>query len=124
MSIAYGSGFGGFWVARMTTTWMQRIAPRLRVRDVRAAAEWYRDQRGFTIDEYWPETGEPGFCHVALDDVCIQLTRMPEDEPSSNPPGTTNPGGAYVWVEDVAALYRRVVDAGVARLYDLERSGQ
>lgn len=100
---------------------MRRIAPRLRVDDVRASAEWYRDNLGFTIDQYWPDDGEPHFCYVALDDVCIQLTRMRDGEAASNPSDTTNPGGAYVWVVDVKALYRAVLARGITPLYELDR---
>src|SRR5262245_6100518 len=48
-----------------------RLHPVLRVRDVRAAVDFYTTRLGFTLGFTWPETGSPTYAGVNLGDVQI-----------------------------------------------------
>lgn len=100
---------------------LQSAAPRLRVGNVQRAAEWYRDQLGFTIGEYFPASdGRPGFVIVERQSARLQLALIPAGEPAANPDGTTNPGGVYIEVSDIDALYSELEQRGTRLLYDIE----
>lgn len=77
--------------------------PCLSVRDVAASADWYREVLGFT-GGFWGPPDAPVFAILARNGVEIMLSR--------GQPGGPAPGAgmsAYVRVEDVDALHRRVV---------------
>ena len=99
---------------------IDRAAPRLRVRDVRAAAEWYRDNLNFAVGGYYTsDTGVPDFVVVQQGSVEIQLTLKPEGEDIGAGPAA-NPGGVYLYVGDAAGLYDELKKRGVPLLYQLE----
>lgn len=104
---------------------LQRATPRLRVRDVRRAAEWYRDRLGFAIGEYFPSNdGRPGFVIVERDAARIQLALIPAGEAGANPDGTTNPGGVYIDVCNIDGLYDELKQRGARFLYDIESTAK
>ena len=85
---------------------------------VRAAAAHCRDCLGFTFARLWD--GPPSFGMMRRDGLTSMLKQHSDDDG----PGDTNPNGrvtghedqwdAYVWVEDVGALYDEMKGAGAA----------
>ena len=85
---------------------MARIAshaPVLLVRDVVAAAGYYRDALGFHYDRLWGEP--PDFCMVRRDGHTVMLSQAPAGAAPA-PHWRVVPGmwNAYFWVDDAAAL--------------------
>lgn len=70
----------------------------IRVRDVRATAEYYRDTLGFTFD-----FGDATYAVVWRENAAVHLMR-----------GDDERHGFYLffWVEDVDALYREFAERG------------
>lgn len=88
------------------------IAPYFLVRDVRAAAEYYRDRLGFQFERFWGEG--PNFTMVWGRGVTIMLARSEDGEPSPNARvARENVWDAYVWVDDADALYDEFRKKGV-----------
>jgi uncharacterized glyoxalase superfamily protein PhnB len=103
---------------------LQRTDPQFVVPDVVAAAEYYRDVFGFKILGYF--FGEPpAFAMVGRDDVVIQFGRI--DKGQTVAPNRKRRGesiDAYVWADDVDALYAelkakgaKILEAPVLREY-------
>jgi uncharacterized glyoxalase superfamily protein PhnB len=93
-------------------------APVLLVRDVIAAAEYFRDRLGFSYDRLW---GEPAsFCMVRRDDHVVMLSEAP-------PAAKLVPHwrvvekmwDVYFWVDDVDAMHRELVERGATIDYGL-----
>ena len=80
------------------------IAPYFLVADVRLAAEYYRDKLGFEIGPYFLEP--PVFVILQRDGAAIQLSRHQGDHAGSNRRWSAEAYDAYIWVDDVDALYR------------------
>lgn len=80
------------------------ISPSFAVPDVVTAAEYYRDKLGFQILGYFLDP--PVYAIVRRDSVEIHFGRIEDNNPSS-PNATRREAGidAYVWVDDVDALY-------------------
>jgi hypothetical protein len=80
------------------------ICPHFVVPDVVASAEHYRDVLGFKIMGYWLDP--PVFAIVMRDTVEIQLGKS-DNGAFSSPNFMRREGGldAYIWVNDVDALY-------------------
>ncbi len=82
-------------------------APVLLVRDVVAAAGYFRDRLGFAYDRFWGEP--PNFCMVRRDDHVVMLSEAPEA-------ATLVPHwrvvdkmwDVYFWVDDVDAIYEEL----------------
>jgi uncharacterized glyoxalase superfamily protein PhnB len=85
-------------------------APVLLVRDVIAAADYYRDALGFTSRHVYGEP--PDFCIVHRDDHHLMLAKV--DANSIKPHGHIRPGmsSAYFWVDDADALHAQLQAAG------------
>ncbi len=93
-------------------------APVLLVRDVVAAAEYYRDKLGFQFSRYW---GEPAcFCMPQRDGHIVMLSEAPKE-------ATLTPHwkvvdkmwNAYFWVDDIDALYEEFKQRGAKIDYEL-----
>jgi predicted enzyme related to lactoylglutathione lyase len=93
-------------------------APILLVQDVEAAADYYRDQVGFSYERFWGEP--PGFCILERDGFSLMLSRV-EDERHVVPHWTVvdKMWNVYFWVDDVEALYAELVERGARIDYDL-----
>jgi catechol 2,3-dioxygenase-like lactoylglutathione lyase family enzyme len=86
-------------VARVTG-----IAPFFLVADVTRAAEYYRDKLGFRIVGYFFEE-PPVFAMVGRDNQIIMLNLMTGERGGSNRAYRAEALDAYLWTDDVAALY-------------------
>ena len=93
------------------------IAPYFLVRDVVAAAEYYRDALGFSVRRYFGDP--PAFCMPQRDGVVVMLSRTAD--PSIIRPNARARGDdswdAYVWVADADALFAEVSGRGARIAY-------
>jgi len=80
------------------------IAPFFLVADVTKAAEFYRDRLGFRIIGYFFED-PPVFAMVGRDDRTIMLSLMQDSRGGSNRAHKGEALDAYLWTDDVDALY-------------------
>ncbi|QDS97829.1 VOC family protein [Adhaeretor mobilis] len=99
-------------------TQIQAVAPVLLVRDVVAAANYFRDQLGFAYDRFW---GEPfDFCMVRRDGHTVMLSQAPE-EADLQPYWRVvdKMWNAYFWVTDVEAIYAEYQQSGAKIDYHL-----
>jgi catechol 2,3-dioxygenase-like lactoylglutathione lyase family enzyme len=81
------------------------------VRNVVAAAEYYRDILGFRLGAYYGEP--PGFVIIARDKMHVMLSQI-ADHAAIVPRWTISPGlfDMYFWVDDVEPLYAELVERG------------
>ncbi len=87
------------------------ICPQFVVPDVGASAEHYRDVLGFKIMGYWLDP--PVFAIVARDDVEIQFGKSDNGAlPSPNIVRRESGLDAYIWVNDLDALYAELQGRG------------
>jgi len=87
------------------------VSPHFVVPDVVASAEHYRDFLGFKILSYFLDP--PVFAVVARDDVVIHFGKSDNIAPPS--PNVTRRGiglDAYIWVNDLDALYAELQGRG------------
>jgi uncharacterized glyoxalase superfamily protein PhnB len=91
---------------------IKSIAPYFLVADVTKAAEFYRDQLGFTIIGYFFED-PPVFAMVGRDDKIIMLSLMEAGRGGSNRTHKRESVDAYLWTDNVEALYADFQTAGV-----------
>ena len=90
---------------------LKAINPHFIVRDVVTAAEHYRDVLGFQILGYFGNP--PGFAMVARDQAEIQFGKVDEGvEVSPNVKRRKIGLDAYVWVDDLDALYAELQTKG------------
>ena len=87
------------------------IAPFFLVADVVRAAEYYRDKLGFAIIGYFFED-PPVFAMVGRDDRIVMLSLMTAGRGGSNRGHMGEALDAYVWVDDVEALYAELQQRG------------
>ena len=80
------------------------VAPYFLVADVVRAAEYYRDKLGFTIRGYFFED-PPVFAMVGRDDQIIMLALIENERGGSNRGYKDIALDAYLWTDDVDALY-------------------
>ena len=80
------------------------IAPFFLVADVTKAAEFYRDRLGFRIIGYFFED-PPVFAMVGRDDRIIMLSLVEKGRGGSNRTYKGEAIDAYLWTDDVDALY-------------------
>ncbi len=109
------------------------VAPVLRVRDVRAAAAYYRDKLGFDCpEESIIDGGESGvnegaiYAFVRRDGIQLHLGRVKTDQPVE-PGAPPNALGAYLYVPEIASLYEEfkrrgadIVQGPAVAFYGLE----
>jgi uncharacterized glyoxalase superfamily protein PhnB len=78
---------------------------------VQLAADYYRDQLGFTYGRIWGDP--PCFCIASRDGLELMLSQVPEGEPVDAPwresEGVWN---AYFWVNDAQAVYAELLSRG------------
>jgi predicted enzyme related to lactoylglutathione lyase len=96
------------------------IAPYFIVDDVVATANYYRDQLGFHYERFWNEP--PSFCIVERNGVFIMLAQF-ETGGVMRPNCKVDPEGsafdAYIWIDDVDALYAEFKAKGVRIVRDI-----
>lgn len=94
------------------------VAPVLLVRDVAAAADYYRDQLGFSYDRLWGEP--PNFCMVQRDGLTVMLGEMGSGATATpNWKVVDKMWDAYIWVDDVEAVYAELQQRGATIDYTL-----
>ena len=97
------------------------VAPYFVVDDVVAAANFYRDTLGFTYDQIWGEP--PAFTIVGRAGAYIMLRSVGSPEfvrPNQCPPHPDDwVWDAYVWVDDVDALFAEFTGKGVTVVRDI-----
>ena len=83
----------------------------LRVRDVVASANHYRDTMGFDYERFYGEP--PGFVIISRDDMYLMLKRV-DDAKFIVPNATVEAGlcDVYFWVDAVDALHAEFVRRG------------
>lgn len=93
-------------------------APILLVRDVVAAAHYYRDRLGFAFERFWGEP--PNFVILHRDGLHVMLSKAPADR-LPPPHWKIVPGmwNAYFWCRDAAALHAEFVARGARIDYGL-----
>ena len=89
------------------------IAPEFLVTDVTKAAEHYRDKLGFRIVGYFFEE-PPVFAMVRRDDQIIMLSLVESGRGGSNRSHKREAIDAYLWVDDVDALYGELQQSGAS----------
>lgn len=93
-------------------------APVLLVRDVVAAANYYRDRLGFAYDRFWGEP--PDFCMVRRDGLTVMLSQAPAGARLvPHWQVVDKMWNAYFWVDDVEALYDEYQRRGATIDYTL-----
>ena len=93
-------------------------APVLLVRDVVAAADYYRDKLGFTYERLWGEP--PAFCMPHRDRHIVMLSQV--EDPAKIVPNyksVPNMWNIYFWVDDVEAVYAELKERGATIDYEL-----
>jgi uncharacterized glyoxalase superfamily protein PhnB len=81
---------------------IQGIAPVLVVRDLKRAADHYEGVLGFEVEGVFE--GPARFCIAERDGLALMLV---EREPHAS-----SPWSAYVWVDDVDALFEELTTSG------------
>lgn len=91
-------------------------APVLLVADVQAAAAFYRDRLGFTVERFWGDP--PSFCMPRRDGLIIMLSQVPADAPVDTEFRTEEDvWSAYFWCDGARALHDEWVARGVTIVY-------
>src|SRR5687768_14501319 len=93
-------------------------APVLLVRDVVAAADYFRDKLGFAYDRLWGDP--PDFCMVMRDGHVVMLSQAPPGAklvPHWQVVGQM--WDVYFWVDDVDAVYDELRGRGATIDYKL-----
>ena len=95
-----------------------RVAPVLLVRDVVAAADYYRDKLGFAYDRFWGESAN--FCMVHRDGLTVMLSQVcGGSEIVPNWQVVDKMWDAYFWVDDVESVYQEYQRSGANIDYTL-----
>lgn len=93
-------------------------APVLLVADVVKAANYYRDQLGFSYDRFWNEP--PDFCMVERDNLVVMLAQAHPGAPLAPHWKIVNcMWNAYFWCDDAEALHDEFVKRGAKIDYGL-----
>jgi uncharacterized glyoxalase superfamily protein PhnB len=88
------------------------VNPHFVVQDVVAAAEYYRDVFGFKILGYFWDP--PVFAMVGRDNVVLQFGKIDHGKTvAPNKARREEALDAYIWVDDVDALYAELKEKGV-----------
>lgn len=93
-------------------------APILLVADVVAAANYFRDQVGFSYDRFWGHP--PCFCILNRDGLQLMLSQLPAGE-TDRPHWhvVENMWNVYFWVDDARAMYEELTQRGAKIDYEL-----
>lgn len=86
------------------------VAPSFVVKDVVATAEYYRDVLGFEILGYF--LAPPVFAMVGRGGVEIHFGKADAEPQRSNLTFRTISSDAYIWVDDVVALFEELTASG------------
>jgi catechol 2,3-dioxygenase-like lactoylglutathione lyase family enzyme len=93
-------------------------APVLLVRDVVAAADYFRDRLGFSYDRLWGNP--PDFCMVERDGHAVMLSQAPADARLVPHWKVVHQmWDVYFWVDDVEAMYDEIRRRGATIDYEL-----
>ena len=92
-------------------------APVLLVKDVVAAADYFRDRLGFGYDRLWGEP--PTFCMVRRDGHVVMLCQAPAEVVRPHWTVVSSMWDAYFWVDDVDAIYEEYQRSGAIIDYTL-----
>lgn len=93
-------------------------APVLLVRDVVAAAGYFRDRLGFSYDRFWGDP--PDFCMVKRDEHVVMLSQAPPDaDLVPHWRVVDKMWDVYFWVDDVDAIYKELTSSGAIIDYEL-----
>ena len=96
------------------------IAPYFVVDDVVTTANFYRDKLGFKYERFWGEP--PCFCMVHRSGIVIMLGQL-EVTGAMRPNRTVDPErgawDAYIWIDNVDALYVEFKSKGVIIARDI-----
>jgi uncharacterized glyoxalase superfamily protein PhnB len=89
-----------------------RVAPVLLVRDVEAAVAFWHDRVGFETDLIHGDP--PNFAMPTRDDVTLMLVQVPAgtEVPAPHWRVVEKVNQAYIWVDDVDALYEELGSRG------------
>jgi uncharacterized glyoxalase superfamily protein PhnB len=99
--------------ARITSS-----APVLLVRDVVAAANYYRDALGFSYERFWG--APPAFVILSRDGMCVMLDQAPADHVIvPNWKIDACMWNIYFWVDDVELLHTELKERGAKIDYGL-----
>ena len=93
-------------------------APILLVKDVVAAANYYRDSVGFSYDRFWGEP--PHFCILERDGMYLMLSQV--GDPDVVRPHWTiveKMWNVYFWVDDADELYAELIQRGAKIDYSI-----
>lgn len=103
----------------MNTARLTSSAPVLLVRDVVAAANYYRDGLGFTYDRFWGTP--PDFVILRRDGLHVMLNLAPHAS-AIIPHWKVNHNmwNVYFWVDDVDTLFSELKNRGAKIDYELE----
>ena len=82
----------------------------LLVRDVVAAADYYRDQLGFCYSRLWGEP--PCFCMAWRDEQCLMLSQTDDHSQIRSLSDVAHIWDAYLWVDDADKLYAEFQERG------------
>ena len=97
------------------------IAPYFIVDNVVDTASYYRDKLGFKYDRFWGEP--PCFCMVRRSGIIVMLSQLDQTGVMRpNSVAVPDNGGcwdAYIWVENVDALYQEFRSKGVTIARDI-----
>jgi uncharacterized glyoxalase superfamily protein PhnB len=97
-----------------STQW--RASPVLGVRDVRQAAEYYRDVLGFSLDPvdgvFQPTGDEPGGVYAIVKRAGVWIHFQIRRGELPQPARQSMEGDVYVYVENLDALYAELVQRG------------
>lgn len=108
---------------------MKKLAPQWIVNDLKASIKFYTESLGFTVD--WQGDG-PLFAILSRGGVTLMLRQLqkanlkrPNREPFVEAGWHTKAAGAwdaYIWVEDVEALYQQCQKNQVAIIREIENT--
>src|SRR5689334_22006900 len=90
----------------------KKVAPVLLVRDVVASVAYWRDKVGFECDQIYGDP--PRFAMPSRDEVTVMLAQVPagREPPTPNWRVLDKTNQAYIWVDDVDALYKELQRRG------------
>lgn len=86
------------------------VAPSFVVRDIVVTAEYYRDILGFEILGFFADP--PVFAMVGRDGVEIHFGKADAEPQRSNLQYRKISSDAYIWVDDVEALFKEYTESG------------
>lgn len=97
--------------SKKTDQKFRSVAPILLVKDLQAAADYWRDKLGFSYDKLWNEP--PDFCILNRDGVEIMLAKVDEGVPvTPHWKLKSQMWNAYIYVSNVDEYYEEVKRRG------------